>query len=198
MDSHTTGGGGERDGGLTHTHTYTTHWLKHTPLTYWLKHTHTHTHTPLTDSNTHTRTLLTDSNTHTHTPLTHWLKHTHTHTHTTHSLTQHTHTDSLTQTHTHSVTYQIQHLISKIHFTCVAINYTPLSMAYYIYDSTANFLSLRACSACRIAGNFGESLTETYWPILNLARRTHAHCTINAPLNIGEVLICRFPPNCQI
>ena len=30
----------------------------------------------------------------------------------------------------------------KLCVVCVAINYTPFSMAYYTFDSTANFLSL--------------------------------------------------------
>ena len=52
--------------------------------------------------------------------------------------------------------------------------------------------------------NFGESLTKTYWQIVNLVRRTYAHCTIIRRahvLNFGEVLIWQFPinlPNHQI
>ena len=46
--------------------------------------------------------------------------------------------------------------------------------------------------------NFGESLTKTYWQILNLVRQTHAHCAIMRHGNIGEVWIWRFPANFQI
>ena len=71
----------------------------------------------------------------------------------------------------------------------------------YFYDvknaRTSLMVDTENLAALTLASiNFGESLAKTYWQILNLVRWPHVHCTIMQRLiiiNIGEVLIWRFP-----
>ena len=54
----------------------------------------------------------------------------------------------------------------KLCGVCVAINYTPLSMTYYAYDSTADFLSLE-CTVL-ICKNSAVKRSYVVLEILNL------------------------------